>query len=171
MINNRSQRAVRIRVEDIRRWLPDVQNPSYADNKHIARQNDFRTLLAVGALIECYRHDYGDLPSDLRELGTLLKGDETKTLFVRAFDGLTYVRRGDFWKMCIGGDLAIKATDDYFPVIDFYSGVMHDEMWFASSYSEKRRILVDAGQIKSEDIRFRCYLKDGVVHCGGALDD
>lgn len=166
-INGGRAGGVRITPADVRRWLPPVAVPGMADNLHVVRQKMFRTLLVIGAGLEVWLGRHGSLPDGLREL--LADGDMriSESDLEHGGDAVFYRHEDDFWKLRLSSEKsAEEPVRDFMPAVDDVSGLQCPEMWFASTYSQKRLELFKTGFIESTDIRCRCYLKNGIVHRG-----
>lgn len=166
-INGGRAGGVRITPADVRRWLPPVAVPGMAGNRHVVRQEMFRTLLIVGAGLETWLGRHGGLPDTLREL--LSDGDLRLSEADLAHGGnaVAYRHDGRFWKLKLCDvESAEEPIMDFMPAVDEVAGLQCPEIWFASTYSRKRLELFEKGFIESVDIRCRCYLKNGIVHRG-----
>ena len=166
-INGGRAGGVRITPADVRRWLPPVAVTGMAGNRHVVRQEMFRTLLIVGAGLETWLGSHGRLPDTLREL--LSDGDLRLSEADLAHGGnaVAYRHDGRFWKLKLCDvESAEEPIMDFMPAVDEVAGLQCPEIWFASTYSRKRLELFEKGFIESADIRCRCYLKNGIVHRG-----
>ena len=167
IINNGRGAGVRVTPADVKRWLPPVAAPSMAGNRHVVRQEMFRTLLVIGAGLEVWLGRHGSLPDGLREL--LADGDMriSESDLEHGGDAVSYRHEDDFWKLRLS---SVKSAEepirDFMPAVDDVSGLQCPEMRFTSTYSQKRLELFKTGFIESTDIRCRCYLKNGIVHRG-----
>ena len=155
MVNNRIPTSIAIRPSQINNWLRNAiayKNPFH--NKHIQKQEDFKRLLIVGASIELYFRENGTTPSSLDEICD-----------IGAVKGIHYVQDGNFWKIRLGvGEQ--EPFYDFFPAVDDFTGTCYDELWFASTYSSKRKELYLNGSLSSEDARCSCYIANGVIRRG-----
>lgn len=165
MINDRREGSVRITSEDVVRWLPDVQRDSLAANKHIIRQNDFRTLLVLGALIETRRVRDGVLPDSLDEILDEAPLSAGRKKMVRLTEGDVYTHKGDYWKLRLHGTGG-EPEGEFIPVIDQIAGTVYPEIWFASTYSSKRISLIEEGCLANESPKCKCYFDNGIIRRG-----
>lgn len=167
MVNDGPAKGILVMPQDVKRWLPRTANPLFAGNAHILRQDLFRSLLIVGASINVYWKNRGKLPTTLQDLVNDKDSglNESDLCFEDA--RIRYTQDADFWKLRLGGgDEKDEPVRDFLPAIDYVTGLKCSEIWFASTYSEKRKELFELGHVWSSDIRCSCYLKDGVIHRG-----
>lgn len=167
LINSKEGTGLVVLPQDVKRWLPRSQNDLLKKNAHVILQEKFRCLLIVGAGLNAYWRDTHQLPSELRDL--LQIGNLDLDVHDLGYEEMPikYVFDGDFWKLRLGGE---KGRDepirDFLPAVDYIAGIKVSEMWFASTYSAKRRELYEKGALESEDIRCACYLKNGIIYRG-----
>lgn len=167
MVNGSSANGVLVAPQDVKRWLPLTTSHLFAGNVHILRQDMFRSLLIVGAGINVYWKNRGKLPTTLQDLVDDKDSglNESDLRFEDAC--IRYTQDADFWKLRLGGgDGEDEPVRDFMPAIDYIMGLKCSEVWFASTYSQKRKELYERGYVRSSDIRCSCYLKGGVIHRG-----
>lgn len=167
MINGDTAKGIFVMPQDVKRLLPCATNRAFVGNAHVRRQDEFRSLLIVGAAITAYRNAQGRLPQSLRDL---VKGDviglNEEDLYL---DGelIKYAHDADFWKLRIGGDgREDEPPLDFMPAVDYVAGLKCPEIWFASTYSQRRKELFERGRVNSSDVRCSGYLENGVIHRG-----
>lgn len=167
IVNGRYGRKAVLTASDIKRWLPIIENRCDRDSDCL---NRFRSLLVLGAAIEQYRREHGQLPE-----GVLGLADDNRFGIVPSDlsfcgDEIEYRKELDFWKLRIGRGK--RKTEepifDYVPAAYRVAGLFVDEVWFASTYSLKRQELFANGFLWSDDVDCRCRLKGCVVIRGEA---
>lgn len=168
VINGKFGRRIEVSASDIKRWLPEIEETGSKDRVNLKR---FRTLLAIGAAIEQYRRAHNRLPENLNALvdekgmgiaeSDLLSGDLR----------VEYRIASEFWKLRLGSyeRRAPEPIYDFVPAVFQVAGVVVDEVWFASTYTQKRKELFDNGHLQSEDPYCRCRLKGCIVVRGGSV--
>ena len=153
--------------QDIKRWLPRTANPLFAGNVHILRQDLFRSLLIVGAGINVYWKNRGKLPTTLQDLVKDKDSGLNESDFRFEDARIRYTQDVGFWKLRVGGESREdEPMRDFMPALDYVAGLKCSEIWFASTYSQKRKELFERGYVESSDIRCSSYLKNGVIHRG-----
>lgn len=168
VINGKFGRRIEVRASDIKRWLPEFEAKGSRNRVNLAR---FKKLLVIGAAIEQYRRAHNKLPENLNSLV------DEKNLGVSASDlssgnlRVEYRTVMDFWKLRFG---SYERRDpepvyDYVPAAFQVAGVVVDEVWFASTYTQKRKELFENGYLPSDDVYCRCRLKGCVVYRGGSV--
>lgn len=167
IVNGGQGRKVMPTARDIRRWLPKIEGRTDRDATCLMR---FRTLLVLGAAIEWYRTVHTHLPESLWQLV------EERGLGITAEDlayggmEVEYWKNPGFWKLRVGSGRRLKEAPLYDFVPEFYqvAGIFADEVWFVSTYTQKRVELFRRGCLASEDVLCRCRLKGCIVVRGGA---
>lgn len=167
LINSEEGTGLIVLPQDVKRWLPRTQNDLLKKNAHIILQEKFRCLLIVGAGLNVCWRDTHQLPCELRDLLQIGKLDlDVHDLGYEEMP-IKYVFDGAFWKLRLGGEEGRdEPIRDFLPAVDYIAGIKVSEMWFASTYSAKRRELYEKGALESEDIRCACYLKNGIIYRG-----
>lgn len=168
VINGKFGRRIEVRASDIKRWLPEIEKK---DSKNRVNLRRFRTLLLIGAAIEQYRRAHNKLPKNLNSLV------DEKNLGVSSSDlssgnlRVEYRTVMDFWKLRLGSyeRRVPEPVYDYVPAVFQVAGVVVDEVWFASTYTQKRKELFENGYLPSDDSFCRCRLKGCVVYRGGSV--
>ena len=168
VINGKFGRRIEVRASDIKRWLPEIEEKDSKDRVNLRR---FRTLLLIGAAIEQYRRAHNKLPENLNSLV------DEKSLGVSASDlssgnlRVEYRTVMDFWKLRLGSyeRRVPEPVYDYVPAAFQVAGVVVDEVWFASTYTQKRKELFENEYLPSDDPFCRCRLKGCVVYRGGSV--
>lgn len=162
VVNEKYGRRIVVSADDIRRWLPEFEDEGSRKRGDLKR---FRTLLAIGTAIEQYRSAHDRLPDNLRVLV-----DEKNLGIAEAdlFSGnvrVEYRNELGFWKLRLGRNVRRNPEPmfDFVPAVFNVAGVIVDEVWFASSYTQKRRELFVNGYLQSEDPSCRCRLKGSIV--------
>lgn len=166
VINGQLGRSIEVCASDIKRWLPEIEANESRDRCNL---NRFKTLLLIGAAIEQYRRVHNRLPENLNVLvGEKGLGISESDL---SFGNLRVEYRiaSDFWKLRLGSyeRRAPEPIYDFVPAVYQVAGVVVDEVWFASTYTQKRKELFDNGHLQSEDPYCRCRLKGCIVMRGG----
>ena len=167
IINGKFGRRIEVSASDIKRWLPEIEEKSSKDRVNLKR---FRTLLAIGAAIEQYRRANNRLPENLQALV------DKKDLEIAESDlssgGLRVEYRiaPAFWKLRLGSyeRRVPEPIYDFVPAVFQIAGVVVDEVWFASTYTQKRKELFDNGCLASDDPFCQCRLKGCIVIRGGS---
>lgn len=170
LINGNGGKGIMVMPSNVREWLPCTKNPLFKENEHVLRQEKFRCLLIVGSGLNAYRSRHRGHPRTLRDLlqDEALKLNEQDFQF--ANEPVKYVHEDGFWKLRLGGETEPdEPTRDFMPAIDFITGLKRTEMWFASTYSQKRRELFEKERIESDDVRCACYIKNGMIYRGHSL--
>jgi len=167
VINGKFGRRIEVSASDIKRWLPEIEEKGSKDRVNLKR---FRTLLAIGAAIEQYRRANNRLPENLQALV------DEKDLGIAESDlssgGLRVEYRiaPAFWKLRLGSyeRRGPEPIYDFVPAVFQIAGVVVDEVWFASTYTQKRKELFDNGCLASDDPFCQCRLKGCIVIRGGS---
>lgn len=167
MINGSSAKGILVMPQNVKTWLPRTKNPLFHGNEHVSRQEAFRSLLVVGAGVNAYWKHFGKLPQTLKNL---IKGNvedlNEDDLYLKG-EHIKYSHEVAFWKLRIGGEnREDEPLHDFMPAVDYVAGLKCPEIWFASTYSQKRKELFERGHVESSDIRCAGYLKNGVIHRG-----
>ena len=167
VVNGRFGRGIAVSANDIRRWLPELEDKGSRSRRGLGR---FRTLLVIGAAIEQYRCEYNKIPDNLQVLvGEKNLGISELDLTLGGLHVEYRVEQG-FWKLRLGGHVRAvpEPIQDFIPAVFPLAGVVVDEVWFASTYTQKRKELFEKGYLPSDDIYCRCRLKGCVVIRGDA---
>lgn len=166
IINGKAGVKIAVTAGEVKRWLPETDGKS---TKEFVNLNRFRALLVIGAAIEQYKREHNHLPENLQTLV------DEKTLGVLDSDlssgglSIEYRKGPDFWKLRLGRyeRRVPEPLEDFIPAVFQIAGSYVDEVWFASSYSQKRKELFARGYLPSEDSYCRCSIKGPIVIRGG----
>ena len=167
MINGDSSKGILVMPQDVKRLLPRATNRVFLGDAHVRRQDEFRSLLIVGAALTAYRNARGRFPQSLQDLVKDSASDLTEEELYLDGELIRYTHDANFWKLRIGGGShKDEPLLDFMPAIDYVAGLKCPEIWFASTYSQRRKELFEKGRVNSSDVRCSSYLKNGVIHRG-----
>ena len=167
VINGKFGRRIEVSAGDIKRWLPEIEEKDSKDRASLKR---FRALLLIGAAIEQYRLAHNRLPDNLMAL----VDEEGLGIFESDLSSgnlrVEYRIASEFWKLRLGSyeRRVPEPIYDFVPAVFQVAGVVVDEVWFASTYTQKRKELFENGCLPSDDPLCRCRLKGCVVVRGGS---
>ena len=167
VINGKFGRRIEVSAGDIKRWLPEIEEKDSKDRASLKR---FRALLLIGAAIEQYRLAHNRLPDNLMALvdeeGLGIFESDLSSGHLR----VEYRIASEFWKLRLGSyeRRVPEPIYDFVPAVFQVAGVVVDEVWFASTYTQKRKELFENGCLPSDDPLCRCRLKGCVVVRGGS---
>lgn len=167
LINSAEEKGLVVLPQDVKSWLPRTKSQLLKENAHIVLQEKFRSLLIVGAGLNAYWRDTHQLPQELRNLLQMGKLGLNAQDLCYEEESIKYVFDEDFWKLRLGGEEGRdEPMRDFLPALDYVAGLKVSEIWFASTYSAKRKELYEKGILESEDVRCACYLKNGIIYRG-----
>jgi hypothetical protein len=165
VINGKFGKEIAVSANDIRRWLPEFEAKGSRNRVNLAR---FKKLLVIGAAIEQYRREHNTIPDNLQTLvGEKNLGISESDLSLEDLR-VEYKVAQEFWKMRLGSfERAVpEPIYDFIPAVFPVAGIVVDEIWFASTYTQKRKELFENGYLPSDDVYCRCRLKGCVVYRG-----
>lgn len=168
VVNGRFGKGIAVSANDIRRWLPEFEAKGSRNRVNLAR---FKKLLVIGAAIEQYRREHNMIPDNLQTLvGEKNLGISESDLSLEDLR-VEYKVAQEFWKMRLGSfeREVPEPIYDFIPAVFPVAGIVVDEIWFASTYTQKRKELFENGYLPSDDPFCRCQLKGCVVYRGGSV--
>ena len=167
VVNGKFGRRIVVSASDIKRWLPEIEGKDSKDRVNLTR---YRTLLVIGAAIEQYRRAHDSLPENLKALvdeeGLGISESDLSFGNMR----VEYRTAPEFWKLRLGSykRSVPEPIYDFVPAAFQVAGMFVDEVWFASTYTQKRKELFENGYLPSDDPFCRCRLKGCIVVRGGS---
>ena len=162
LLNDRRMSTVRLSPKDIRTLLPEARGKASPYQEfHVS----FRNMLVVGAALECHLRKNGHLPVSLSD-ENLVAPDERKDAYGEPF---SYRHDGNDWMLHSGGREKAKDVgpwDVYIPYIECIGGWPTDEVWFASTFSMKRKELYTNGVVNDGHPEYRCHMRGNALYRG-----
>ena len=140
LVNDRRGHVVKLTADDIRQFLPSISSHDMAKMQSKWKAlTTFRNMLIIGAELECHLRRHGLLPRSLAELENV-RADEQIDAYGHPINYRTHERD---WMLHSGGAEQcrdVSPWDVYVPCIGQIGGTPTREVWFASSYSKKRKV-------------------------------